>query len=63
MYRYRLEYIKDDSSLLAEEHALIINAIEKKNVVEAKKYVERHIENQEKTISAKLTAEKAAITQ
>ena len=61
MYRYRLEYIKDDSSLLADEHALIIEAIKAKNVAEAKKYVEKHIENQEKTISAKLMADKKTL--
>ena len=58
MYRYRLEYIKDDSSLLSDEHALIIAAIEQKHVPDAQKYVERHIKNQEKTIAAKLTGEK-----
>lgn len=52
MYRYRLEYIKDarTHSILISEHQDIINALEKKNVEEAKTAVRQHIVNQEKGI-------------
>lgn len=56
MYRYRLEYIKDDKyrNLLVDEHAGIIEAIENRDVDMAKDYSEKHINNQEKTIAAKI---------
>ncbi|MBQ3666031.1 MAG: GntR family transcriptional regulator [Lachnospiraceae bacterium] len=58
MYRYRLEYIKDEKqrSLLVDEHAQIIQAIENKDITKAKEFSENHINNQEKTIAAKLTS-------
>ncbi len=57
MYRYRFEYIKDEINrgVLIDEHAMIIDAIEHKDVEKAKKYSELHIDNQEKTIEAKLS--------
>ena len=60
MYRYRLEYIKDEDqrSLLADEHARIIEAIEQRDVEKAKGFSEAHITNQERTITARITAEK-----
>ena len=56
MYRYRFEYIKDEINrgVLIDEHAMIIEAIENKDVEKAKKYSELHIDNQEKTIEAKI---------
>ena len=57
MYRYRFEYIKDEihRRVLVDEHAIIIEGIENKDVDKAKKYMEIHIINQEKTIVAKIT--------
>ena len=57
MYRYRFEYIKDEihRRVLVDEHAMIIEGIENKDVDKAKKYMEIHIINQEKTIVAKIT--------
>lgn len=57
MYRYRFEYIKDEihRRVLVDEHAMIIEGIENKDVDTAKKYMEIHIINQEKTIVAKIT--------
>ena len=60
MYRYRFEYIKDEINrgVLIDEHAMIIEAIENKDVEKAKKYSELHIDNQEKTIEAKIITKK-----
>lgn len=60
MYRYRLEYIKDDTMRfnLDDEHAMIIDAIENKDVAKAKEYINIHINNQESTIVKKLELEK-----
>lgn len=59
MYRYRLEYIKDANKrgTLVEEHKVIIEAIESKDAVMAKKAIKKHIANQEKTIIENLTEE------
>lgn len=56
MYRYRLEYIKneDKRKKVVEEHAEIIKAIENKDVDVAKEYIRAHINNQEATILAKI---------
>ena len=61
MYRYRLEYIKDEKnrSLLVDEHGQIIAAIEEKDIEHAKEYSEKHIYNQEKTIAAKITSDRS----
>lgn len=60
MYRYRLEYIKDEEkrNVLVTEHATIIKAISKKNSSDAKSAIQVHINNQEKTIIGNLTADK-----
>lgn len=52
LYRYRLEYIKDESTRkkLIEEHLVIISTLENKNVEEAKKAMKEHIVNQEESI-------------
>lgn len=61
MYRYRLEYIKDEKKrmIVTDEHLQIIEAIEDKNVDSAKNYIQVHIINQEKTIVEKINAKKA----
>lgn len=52
MYRYRLEYIKDEAKrlLLIEEHKGIVQAIENNDIPAAKGAIQRHIANQEKAI-------------
>lgn len=52
IYRYRLEYIKDDEKwfTLIDEHDKLIRAIEEKDVETAKEVIEAHINNQEQTI-------------
>lgn len=52
MYRFRLEYIKDERNrkLLVAEHRSIADAILKGDLEAAKAESEIHIENQEKTI-------------
>ena len=59
MYRYRLEYIKDADKreTLVEEHRVIIESIEAKDAVMAKKAIKKHIANQEKTIIENLSEE------
>ncbi len=49
MYRYRLEYIKESSKRpsLVLEHKAIVNAIERRNLDDAKRQMREHIENQE----------------
>lgn len=53
MYRYRLEYIKDEKTrqTLLAEHEEIINAIQSRQVTQAKSAIRSHIDNQEVTIS------------
>lgn len=52
MYRYRFEYIKDDSQhqMLVDEHRRIYETIRKGDVAAAKSAIREHIENQEKSI-------------
>lgn len=52
MYRYRLEYIKDQDTrhTVVRDHENLINAISGKNIEEAKKIMISHIDHQEKTI-------------
>ena len=56
MYRYRLEYIKDDKQwdVLREEHKRLVKAIEEKDIATAKAVTGHHIDNQEQTISARI---------
>ncbi len=56
MYRYRLEYIKDEGKrqVLIAEHEAILKALKGRKVDEAKEAVRTHIENQELTISQNL---------
>ena len=62
MYRYRLEYIKDENKrkILVAEHDSLVKAISERNSDKAKAAIKLHINNQEKTIIDNLTAEKAA---
>ena len=57
MYRYRLEYIKDKEKrhILVEEHKMIMDALERNDVAEAKKAIRVHIDNQETTVLKNLT--------
>lgn len=52
MYRYRLEYIKDEDKrqILMIEHENILKALSLRHVQEAKQAVREHIDNQEITI-------------
>jgi len=52
MYRYRFEYIKDQSkhSKLVEEHKTIYESILTKNIQAAARAVETHVDNQEISI-------------
>lgn len=53
MYRYRLEYIKDEDKrqVLLIEHEHILKAIKCRHVKEAKDAIREHIDNQEITVS------------
>lgn len=53
MYRYRLEYIKDEDKrqVLLLEHENILKAIQGRRVNEAKEAMREHIDNQEITVS------------
>ncbi len=53
MYRYRLEYIKDEDKrqILLLEHDNILGAVKGRKVEEAKEAMREHIDNQEITVS------------
>ena len=53
MYRYRLEYIKDEDKrqILLLEHDKILKAVKMRHVEEAKEAMREHIDNQEITVS------------
>jgi DNA-binding GntR family transcriptional regulator len=53
MYRYRLEYIKDEDKrqILLLEHDNILKAVRQRKIQEAKKAMREHIDNQEITVS------------
>ncbi|WP_313151738.1 GntR family transcriptional regulator [Lacrimispora sp.] len=53
MYRYRLEYIKDEDKrqILLLEHDNILKAVRQRKVQEAKEAMREHIDNQEITVS------------
>ena len=53
MYRYRMEYIKDEDTrqALVGEHDKIVKALRMKQVSEAKEAMKEHIDNQEITVS------------
>lgn len=60
MYRYRFEYIKDESQhqMLIDEHRNIYESIIKHDVNAAKEAIRLHIENQEKSIIRQIRLEK-----
>jgi DNA-binding GntR family transcriptional regulator len=53
MYRYRLEYIKDEDKrqVLLLEHDNILKAVKQRKVQDAKEAMREHIDNQEITVS------------
>lgn len=61
MYRYRLEYIKDTGKrqIIMDEHENILNAVKTRDVELGKRAMREHIDNQELTISRKLSGESA----
>ena len=63
MYRYRLEYIKDEDrrQILVVEHEHILRAIRSRNMAEAKSAVREHIDNQQLTITKNLTISRKAV--
>lgn len=56
IYRYRFEYIKDDTQhpRLVNEHRLLMNAILRNDSFEAGRAAREHIDNQERSILAQL---------
>lgn len=61
MYRYRFEYIKDESrhEKLVEEHRMIYESIIEKNKEKAAKAAKLHIDNQEKSIIRQIRLERS----
>ena len=59
MYRYRLEYLKDEKTheLLIAEHKTIIDNITNHDVAAAKAHIKEHIYNQVMSVSEKLDHE------
>ena len=57
MYRYRLEYVKDETSYdrLIAEHAAIYEAIRRRNGREGAEAIKNHIDNQEKAVIRRIT--------
>ncbi len=62
MYRYRFEYIKDESQhrRLVEEHRAIYESIIKKDKEAASKAARIHIDNQEISIMKQIRREQSA---
>lgn len=60
MYRYRFEYIKDETQhqMLIEEHRRICESISNRDVAAAKEAIRVHIENQEKSIIRQIRLER-----
>ena len=61
MYRYRFEYIKDESrhKKLVEEHRMIYESIIEKDKEKAAKAAKLHIDNQEKSIIRQIRLERS----
>ena len=57
MYRYRLEYIKDEDKrkILILEHERILKAVRERKVADAKEAMREHIDNQEITVAKNIT--------
>ena len=62
MYRYRLEYIKDEDKrkILVLEHEKILKTVRERKVAEAKEAVREHINNQEITVARNITEKENA---
>lgn len=60
MYRYRFEYIKDESQhhRLIEEHKIIYDSIARKDKITAGSTARIHIDNQEEAVIAKIQEER-----
>ena len=60
VYRYRLEYIKDEDrrQILVVEHEHILRAVRRRDIADAKSAVREHIDNQQLTITKNLTTAK-----
>ena len=60
MYRYRLEYVKDDAHYenLIEEHSMIYDAISRRDKKGGAEAIITHIDNQEKSIIRSIAARK-----
>lgn len=65
MYRYRLEYIKDEAKrgVLVHEHEEILQAIRIRDLIRAKTLMKEHIHNQEMTVSQNLVEEAEAVSE
>lgn len=52
IYRYRIEYLKEESTYpsLLQEHQALIQGLKNKDKAYVKEIMERHIENQERTV-------------
>ena len=63
MYRYRLEYIKDEDKrqVLLVEHEHILKALRNRNIADAKNAAREHIDNQEITVSRNIKEQDAAV--
>ena len=62
MYRYRLEYIKDEDKrkILVLEHEKILKTVRERKVADAKEAVREHIDNQEITVARNITEKENA---
>ena len=62
MYRYRLEYIKDEDKrkILVLEHEKLLKTVRERKVAEAKEAVREHIDNQEITVARNITEKENA---
>lgn len=63
MYRYRMEYLKDENyrKALMDEHAGLIECFRTKNLEGGLKLVEKHIANQETAVISKLRQDEAEL--
>ena len=61
MYRYRMEYLKDENyrKALAEEHANLIECFRRNDLAGGVDLTEQHIENQERAVLKRLRQEEA----
>ncbi|MGL5258596.1 MAG: GntR family transcriptional regulator [Lachnospiraceae bacterium] len=61
MYRYRFEYIKDETQhrILVDEHQKIYESILNRKIDDAKKAIENHIDNQEISIIKQIRIEES----